>query len=149
METWREELHHHGILGQKWGKKNGPPYPINSSNHSASEKKAGWKKSLNDSRKVKNKKQNKSVIKSNKTNSGNSFIKEMDDNELQKRLKRIQMERLYKEELKKANTKEGKQYVQKLVKTGATIASLTSTAITIYNNMEKISKIIDKNSSKT
>jgi hypothetical protein len=21
---------HHGIIGQKWGKKNGPPYPLNS-----------------------------------------------------------------------------------------------------------------------
>ena len=41
------ELCHHGILGQKWGKRNGPPYPLGASDHSASEKKAGWKKSLN------------------------------------------------------------------------------------------------------
>lgn len=39
-------LYHHGILGQRWGKRNGPPYPLDSSNHSASEKKAGWRKSL-------------------------------------------------------------------------------------------------------
>lgn len=39
-------LAHHGILGMKWGKKNGPPYPLGSGDHSASEKKAGWKKSL-------------------------------------------------------------------------------------------------------
>ena len=25
-----EELYHHGIKGQKWGKKNGPPYPLDS-----------------------------------------------------------------------------------------------------------------------
>lgn len=40
------ELCHHGIAGQKWGKKLGPPYPIAASAHSASEKKAGWRKSL-------------------------------------------------------------------------------------------------------
>lgn len=39
-------LTHHGIRGQKWGKRNGPPYPLDDSDHSASEKKAGWRKSL-------------------------------------------------------------------------------------------------------
>lgn len=39
-------LAHHGILGMKWGKKNGPPYPLGASDHSAAEKKAGWRKSL-------------------------------------------------------------------------------------------------------
>lgn len=43
---YRTTLTHHGILGMKWGKKNGPPYPLNASNHSVSEKKAGWQKSL-------------------------------------------------------------------------------------------------------
>ena len=41
-----QELYHHGVKGQKWGKKNGPPYPLRAGDHSASEKKAGWRKSL-------------------------------------------------------------------------------------------------------
>lgn len=40
------ELYHHGILGMHWGKKNGPPYPLDAGDHSASERKAGWRKSL-------------------------------------------------------------------------------------------------------
>lgn len=47
--TYPNELYHHGILGQEWYKRNGPPYPLRASNHSASEKKAGWRKSLDKS----------------------------------------------------------------------------------------------------
>lgn len=43
---YRDYLSHHGILGQRWGKRNGPPYPLGADDHSASEKKAGWKDSL-------------------------------------------------------------------------------------------------------
>lgn len=32
------ELYHHGIEGQKWGKRNGPPYPLSYSKHSKAEK---------------------------------------------------------------------------------------------------------------
>lgn len=40
-------LIHHGIRGQKWGERNGPPYPLEDQAHSKSEKKAKWKYSLN------------------------------------------------------------------------------------------------------
>lgn len=54
---------HHGILGQKWGDKNGPPYPLDPGDHSAKEKKAGWVKSLkNYHAEKKKKKQRKKAL---------------------------------------------------------------------------------------
>ena len=48
MEAWRKELYlaHHGIKGQKWGVRKGPPYPLDAKDHTAAEKKAGWRSSL-------------------------------------------------------------------------------------------------------
>lgn len=43
---YNNELYHHGILGQKWGVRNGPPYPLSAGDHSKAEKKAGWRQSL-------------------------------------------------------------------------------------------------------
>lgn len=63
---WRDYLAHHGILGQKWGTRNGPPYPLDGSDHSASEKKAGWRKSLGDGSDSSIRKKNRYVKKESK-----------------------------------------------------------------------------------
>lgn len=40
---YSNELRHHGILKQKWGVRNGPPYPLSGGDYSRSEKKAIYK----------------------------------------------------------------------------------------------------------
>lgn len=42
-----EHLEHHGILGQKWGKRNGPPYPLKEGDHSKEEQKQQGLQNLN------------------------------------------------------------------------------------------------------
>lgn len=82
----REELYlmHHGILGQRWGKKNGPPYPLSAGAHSASEKKAGWRKSLDNDGKTERKiqrlgkKYDKLVLKAEKGNPSKRLLQKMD-----------------------------------------------------------------------
>ena len=39
METYEDYLQHWGILGMKWGHRNGPPYPLSSQQMNASERK--------------------------------------------------------------------------------------------------------------
>lgn len=77
METYKlvsnDELHHHGIFGQRWGVRNGPPYPLDDEDHSARERKAGWKASLNNSGKTSSKKEKIVNTSTNKKRKSVSF----------------------------------------------------------------------------
>lgn len=55
------ELFHHGISGQKWGKRNGPPYPLDYNDHSAAEKKKNPKSQLDNYEDRINTKRNKKI----------------------------------------------------------------------------------------
>ena len=70
-------------------------------------------------------------------------VKEMSDDELRKVVNRLQMERQYSQ-LSKSSVSKGKEYAQKVLKAGTTVAAVTSTALTIYNNAEKIKAIFEK-----
>ena len=68
-------------------------------------------------------------------------ISQMSDAELKDRINRMQMEQQYSQ--LNNYSKRGKIQVDKIVKAGTTIATLSGTAITIYNNIDKIKKIVD------
>jgi hypothetical protein len=52
------------------------------------------------------------------------------------------MERQYSE-LSPSGIRKGSEYVQKIIKTGTTVAAVTTTTLTIYNNANKIKKIME------
>lgn len=77
------------------------------------------------------------------TNDKQDKIKLMSDDELRKAINRMQLEQQYSK-LSPSTVSSGKKYAQKIMKTGATIATVTSTGLTVYNNVDKINKIINK-----
>lgn len=121
-------LEHHGVLGMKWGVRRTPAQL--GRGKSSSSKKTTSDDSHEDYKKA---------------HSGKS-VKSMSDAELRSKLNRLQMERQYSQ-LSKSAVNRGKKYLDTVIKAGTTVATVTSTALTIYNNIDKIRKIVTPESS--
>ena len=121
--TYTNELYHYGVLGMKWGVRR------NGSNTSSSSK--SKRITMHDDYKEAHSKKS---------------VKSMSDNELRKRINRIQMEQQYSK-LNPSKIDKGKQYINGVIKAGTTVATVTTTGLTIYNNMDKISKLFNKKTS--
>lgn len=120
-------LQHYGVLGMKWGVKRGSKLAGSSVNA----KKGNADNTHEDYKKAHDSKS----------------AKTMSDKELRERLNRLQMEQQYSK-LKSSDVNRGKQYLDKIVKAGTTVATVTTTGLTIYNNIDKIKNIINKTSGK-
>ncbi len=167
------KLTHHGILGMKWGvrrtQKQLKYVTIRQANKNAknamkearldsiakdraSSKYVTVRQANKNARKAmkearlnsiaKDKELNK-TLREAKQKSKSKGIKEMSDEELRKVVNRLQMERQYSQ-LSESSVSKGKEYAQKIVKAGTTVAAVTTTALTLYNNAGKIKDIISK-----
>ena len=74
-------------------------------------------------------------------------VKDMSDDELRRTVNRLQMEKQYSQ-LSSSNVSKGREYASKIIKAGTTVAAVTTTAITLYNNANKIKEIVSKVSGK-
>lgn len=116
------KLYHHGIRGMKWGVRRTPSQ--------LDYRTAKKKKSVSE---------HDDYIKAHKSKS----VKSMSDKELRNRLNRLQMEQQYSK-LSASDCSKGKSYLNGVVKAGTTVATVTSTGLTIYNNLDRINKIVKK-----
>lgn len=171
MEKHEEMLEHHGIKGMKWGvrryqnedgsltEKGKKRYALKGyeeDSYNSNKTKAGKiydkitdahkyggaalygaaSKKERDARAEKYVKEHGLAVEPKKS------VKDMSDAELRTRLNRLQMEKQYNQ-LTNSDTNKGKKFVSDAMKVATGVATVSTTALTIYNNYGKIKKIVD------
>lgn len=116
------ELCHHGVKGMKWGVKR----KLNSV-------------SANRQAKMQTKLAN--MHEDFKNAHTKKHVSQLSDAELRARINRLQMEAQYSK-LAPSHVDKGKAYAQTAMKSLTTVATLTGTALTLYNNIDKISRLV-------
>lgn len=113
---------HHGIEGQRWGKRNGPPYPLDSSQKSFAERKY---------------RTNKGQHHKNQNGSKKRKTSQMSNDDLKRQINRKELEQRYND-LSDAQISRGRQKVMGIVRDYATVAAAVLTTAKLIETGGKI-----------
>lgn len=118
-----EEIWHHGIKGMKWGVRRTPEQL----GHRTKSKRTKMDNTHEDYKKAHDSKS----------------VKKMSDAELRSRLNRLNMEQQYSK-LNPTRVARGRNILNTSIKVAGTVAAVSSTAITLRNNWDTISRWFNK-----
>lgn len=130
------ELYHHGIFGQRWGKRNGPPYPLSRSQKSRKEKKGEEREPLTDKEKEK-------IIKSGSAQQINQVKDQLTNQELQTAMDRINLYRKLST-ITSSETKSGFDTVNDIMKKVGNVNNWAETGIKSYRLINEILNELEK-----
>lgn len=130
MANYAMELYHHGRLGQKWGKKNGPPYPLDYSKLSAEEIKQDKKRAIDEG----------DIVTAN--HNKNYFTYQ----EINDVINRFNLNQKLSE-LNKQQIQSGKDKAMKLADTLGTIATVANKVGDVANAVNKINNALNSGGS--
>lgn len=121
-EEYRDQyLMHYGVKGMRWGIRR---------KRKSSNSKVEKKSSDNEAKKKASNSKARKKVK----------VAKMTDSEIEKRIARLRLEN----ELDRLTKQETRERIEYVVRNLGSVATATSTAITIYNNMDKIMDIAKK-----
>lgn len=142
-------LTHHGIPGMKWGKRNGPPYPLTGSNMSSTEKKwaKGKGKASSDGDPGSGEREKEYDPRKSLKRTRAKVVKQMSDDELNERIKRLEKETRYlqlEKNLDDLNPLAGKNAAMRVLSTVGTKVVLPT--VTAALGAVLVNKVLSKSS---
>lgn len=134
MEYYNTYLQHHGIEGQQWGVKNGPPYPLERQKKRKNKVKKSSKKNV-----IKDDGTKENAIRSGNVKLVKKYAYQMSNNELETALRRIDlMERMDS----KTPSNAAFNKINAATKKVETINRAGDAGIKAYNNASAVSNVL-------